>query len=437
MKTFFICSSVSCRERMFDCQKISNYFIKNGYCHTDRASKANLIIINTCSFNSEEDDGSINLINYYLRKKNKDSKMIIAGCMPVINPDRLTMIPLPDFATLIPTNLEKLDTLINPNLKFIEIREPNNISQRIVSYRPIFKKVLFYKSIFLNIFTGSRINTNFLEKFSKLFETAFMSICHLKSNINPFLLDNLGSFFYLRISKGCLGNCSYCAKKFATGTLHSKPLSEIIAEFRDGLHKKYKDFYILAEDSGCYGLDIGSNTILLLRELFNAGEKSDFRVTITNFNAQWFVKYYEELEAIFLKNANKINYLQIPIQSGSNRILKLMNRAYRIEEIKGCLLRLKNKVPNLHITTDIIVGFPSETEDDFNLTKNFIEEIGFDYLDIFEYGDRKDTFASKMTDKVTRQIIEERKLGLLLKQNRKPRFNIILKKALLLAKGLS
>lgn len=434
MKKFFICSTAACTERMLDCQKIYSYLIRNNWQSVKKVSNADLIIISTCSFGKYEDDSSIDLIQHYLKKKSRLAKIIIAGCMPKINPIRLTRIA--EFMTISPTDLCKLDNLLKPKIRFHNIEEPNRIFISEVSYRPILKKMLNCKSLLISFLNQFELRKDFFGKCIKFITKAINYTILLKSYINPFLVCNRNDLFYLRISKGCLGNCSYCGKKFATGTLKSKLPEDVINEFGKGLNLGHKKFFLLSEDVGCYGLDIGTTIIYLLKEIFRVGKKHDYQLIISNFNAHWFVKYYEEIESVLLENHSKVFYLQIPIQSGSNRILKLMNRPYRIEDIEICLLNLKKKAPSLNITTDIIVGFPGETGADFNLSKDFIKKIKFSFADIFGYEDRPNALASKMDNKIPQDIINKRLFDLLRIQNLSFKTDSIVKKIIELSKGI-
>lgn len=434
MKKFFICSTAACTERMLDCQKIYSYLIRNNWQSVKKISKADLIIISTCSFNNYEDDSSVELIKHYLRRKSKLAKLIIAGCMLKINPSRLNQ--MGEFLTISPTDLCKLDELLKSQIRFHDIEEPNRIFASEVSYKPILKKILNCKSLLNIFFNQFELRKDFFRKCKKFITKAINYTILLKSYINPFLVCNRNDLFYLRISKGCLGNCSYCGKKFATGALKSKLPEDVINEFGKGLNLGHKKFFFLSEDVGCYGLDIDTTIIYLLKEIFRVGKNYDYQLIISNFNAHWFVKYYEEIESVLLENHSKVFYLQIPIQSGSNKILSLMNRPYRIEDVERCLLDLKKKAPSLNITTDIIVGFPGETEANFNLSKNLIKKIKFSFADIFGYEDRPNTLASKMDNKIPQDIINNRLFDLLRIQNLSSRTDSIVKKIIELSKGI-
>jgi tRNA A37 methylthiotransferase MiaB len=211
--------------------------------------------------------------------------------------------------------------------------------------------------------------------------------------------------------------------------LKSKPLRDILDEFTEGINRGRKYFFLVTEDSGCYGLDLGITVIDLLRQIFDLGKGHDYKLVISNFNARWLVEYYDDLERILIENADKIHYLQIPVQSASDRILKLMNRAYGIEAITKCLLKLRHKIPALALTTDMIAGFPDEQEEDFIQSRDFLKKIQFSHVDVFAFQDRKGTQANKMANKVSQDIIELRVMELVKVQAPARSYNSVIKKA--------
>jgi threonylcarbamoyladenosine tRNA methylthiotransferase MtaB len=194
--------------------------------------------------------------------------------------------------------------------------------------------------------------------------------------------------------------------KFAVGQLESKPLDTIVNEFKSGLDQGFQRFVLIAGDVGCYGVDIGISVVELLGALFAV--EGSYKIIIKEFNAQWIVKYFQNLLQIFKQHYEKIDYIVVPVQSASNRMLRLMKRPYTIEDVKKYLNIMKAEVPGLQISTHIMVGFPGETEDDFKESLDFIKEYEFPFVDIYAYDDRPNTAASQMADKVPQDVIETR-----------------------------
>ena len=429
MKTYFISASTFCMERMLDCQKIADYLKLNGWRPAKRAGHAGLIMISTCSFGREEDESSLDYIRFYLNRKRPGAQVLIMGCLPAINPQTLS--PFKHIPTLSPTTLADIEKIVSPEaVQFAEVPEPNKISAAEVTHNVFLKKALWLRSYLVNAFRNFKPDLNTFKAGAAALGKGIRYLPVMKTHINPFLSCNRNGFYYLRISKGCLGSCSYCAKKYSTGNVHSKPFRTIINEFEAGLNAGEKRFYLLTEDVGCYGLDQQSNIVALLDAIFKAGASREFQIVISNFNARWFVKYYDDLAPLFAVHRDKITYVQIPIQSGSSRVLKFMDRHYTIEEVSSRLLDLRTRAPGINLTTDIIAGFPGETEEDFELTKEFLEKIRFQHVDIFGYEKRPHTRAGKLPGDLAPDVINRRVLALARLQNHYSSRKTIAKKIL-------
>jgi MiaB/RimO family radical SAM methylthiotransferase len=210
--------------------------------------------------------------------------------------------------------------------------------------------------------------------------------------------------FMIRISWGCISNCAYCGIKNAVGPLRSKPIEQCVREFQKGLDQGYKDFILCADNMGPYGIDIGSSFPELLDKLTNI--PGEYDILIRYLDPRWAIKYVDKLEEILKRN--KITSIDIPIQSGSSRILKLMNRYNDVETMKDTILRLKKTIPNLEIITHIIVGFPGETEEDFKQTLDFIEETNLDFGFILPFSLKTGSKAEKIEPKVPQKEIWRR-----------------------------
>ena len=370
MKTFYLCA-LGCPRRGIDSQKIYNYLESNGYAFTEDYQHANLIVISTCAFVKDREDQSIQAINYYRDNRSDHSKIIVSGCLSKISPDMIEEYKDIDF--LSPRELDNFDELIGAGIKFKDIPEPNKIYSH-----PLFADL----SAIPPKETKTRLNVRLDSEYDR---------------------DDL---FTIRLARGCLGNCSYCAIKFAAGSLESKPIREIISEFKKGLSQGHQTFTLVAGDTGCYGVDIGTSVVELLADIFKID--GAYKLVLKEFNAQWLIKYQSELETLLTTNYDKIDYIIVPVQSASDKILRLMHRPYKMENVKRCLRNLKNKIPQLKITTHIMAGFPGETEEDFQKSLDFIREFEFPYVDIYGYEDRPRTQASKLEGKIPLEVINQR-----------------------------
>jgi len=370
-KTFYVIGG-NCPRSKEDAQTIFNYFSTNGLKFAKKIKKADIICIYTCGgFNSTEEK-SIKTIQSILQKKSKNTSIIVTGCLTKINPGSICNINNIRIIDLY--NLKELDEIIHSKIKFQQIPNAGTIG----SITPLYKD----RSILDYI--------NFLKR--KIF-----------SNNNQF---NKKEIYHIRISRGCLNSCSYCSIRLAHGQLQSKPIEQIQKDFKIGLKKGYKTFTLIGQDIGCYGIDIKTNIVEILKIFFNLPGEN--KIILSDFNPKWFIRYYDQLEPIFIANHKKIESLLIPIQSGNNNILKSMQRGYKIEEVKRCISTLKEKIPSLKIRTHILVGFPGETEEDFQQTLNLLKEIKFFSVDIFPYSDRSVTEAFKMKNKISSDVIKKR-----------------------------
>jgi threonylcarbamoyladenosine tRNA methylthiotransferase CDKAL1 len=198
------------------------------------------------------------------------------------------------------------------------------------------------------------------------------------------------------ISNGCLGNCNYCAVKFARGKLKSKPIKQIILEINQEIkNKNVKEIYLTSQDNGCYGKDISKNLIDLLKEIVKI--KGDFKIRLGMANPQYLLPMLNDLIDIYA-DKKMYKFIHIPIQSGDDDVLKDMNRGYTINEVRYIIKTFKRKIKNITIATDLIVGYPTETNSNFNNTLKLIREIKPDFINISRFGQRKNIEANKLKD---------------------------------------
>lgn len=206
------------------------------------------------------------------------------------------------------------------------------------------------------------------------------------------------------ISTGCLGNCSYCAVKAIKGELFSYPDEDILKETENAVKEGCREIWITAQDTGCYGMDIGSNLPSLLEKVLEL--KGEFKVRLGMANPQFVKKYSKELIEIF-KNEKMFRFLHIPVQSGSDSVLKAMNRVYTADEFCSIIEKIRKNVPDITISTDMIVGFPSETEDDFKESVKVIEKIKPSVLNLNRYWQMPETKAGEMKQ-LRSEVLRER-----------------------------
>lgn len=358
----------------------------NGCRITTNAKKADYIIYVTCSFKKTEEEECFRYIQKFSRYR---GELIVAGCLPAIAPSRLKQEFPGRF--LITKDLNEVDNFFPSfRTKFIETEDANKI---------LFQPPPFYFRLY------SSIKKLFLksELIKKLLKQYLPFACTNMFNRREY--PHLGAV-YLRISNGCLGNCTYCSDRKAIGNLISKPIDICRQEYKNLLEKGCRKFVFIADNVGMYGIDCNSSLPQLFQALSDVDRGINARWHIQHLHPNWLVKFKSEF--LKLVKEGKIESILCPIQSGSNRILRLMNRHYNIEEISDLFHLLKAANVNIRIYSHIMLGFPSETENDFLATLQVLKDTRFCHVAIFPYYDCYDTIASKMEYKVDKKTIFER-----------------------------
>ena len=208
----------------------------------------------------------------------------------------------------------------------------------------------------------------------------------------------------LPIAQGCLGNCSYCITKFARGNLKSYPANEMTSTFRSFVEGGAKEILVTAQDTACYGWDIGTNLQTLIRSMLEVG--GEYRVRIGMMNPNNLMRIWEGLIETF-DDRRMYRFLHIPVQSGSDSILKAMRRRYTVEDFMSLVDDVRSACPDVSIATDIICGFPGETDKDHEMSMQLIRDLRADTVNITRFSSRPGTDAATM-EQVHGRITKER-----------------------------
>jgi len=311
---------------------------------------ADLVIINSCIV-KEPTQEKIRRRTFDLLGKEK--KVILAGCMPRINEKKLKH-----------ENLFLLDT---SHIKDIV-------------------------ALIQDIIQGNYKQEKYLSKRNEL-----------KLNLPKILNEKLIGI--TQISQGCLGECSYCNVRIIKGTLFSYPKEEILSSIKRDLEAGCREIWLTSQDNASHGNEEGKYSLPgLLKEILEL--RGNFFVRVGMMNPNNVLKILPELIEIY-KHPKIFKFLHIPIQSGSNKILKAMKREYRKEDILKLISEFKKQIPSITISTDIIVGFPTETEKDFKETYGLIKQIKPEILNSSKFWPRPGTPAAKLK-KVNRKIVIKR-----------------------------
>ncbi|MFA5141852.1 MAG: radical SAM protein [Candidatus Woesearchaeota archaeon] len=364
-KTFCMHNDDVCiRLRLFG-EEIRALLIENEWIECKQDS-AEFLFINTCAFLRKAEDKAISKIKNLNLAKPNSQNIIVFGCLPRINPERLKLAH---------------------DGEIIMVRD---ISEFMAKFG--FKK----KPCAIGHVVEDR-----KEFLPKIYRTLNRLLLH-----DPYLtyLYDKEKVYHLKISQGCLGNCSYCSEKFARGKLSSKPIHEIITEFEKGLSKGYRIFSLSSDDTGVFGWDRGENISQLLEKLLSYNE--EFKIVLTEFNPHGLLKHEKEL--LPLLKSSKLIFITIPIQSGSDRILRLMNRSYQVSHVELALDQIRSVNPSIKINTHIIAGFPGETQSDYQKTYDMLDSFSFNKAKVFGYSDQPGTESSKLPGKLSIGIIDQR-----------------------------
>lgn len=365
-----------CPENMIDSARVIRFFKKNGWIVTYDHRVSDLIVFNACGITESTAKDSLNIIKKIQKEKKKSSKFIVWGCLPKIDPNALMQVYNgPCFG-------EKEIATFNHFAYLNSYIEEINANYLIPKYS-------LYKY-------GNSFFSLFIQK------TILKYYRYLGRIINVYAGTQEGNQknFFIKVATGCDGNCTFCAVRNSRGYIRSKPIEKIMCEFREGSKKGFKRFTLLGTDLGPYGIDLGYKLVHLLNEM--TSEKGNYKIALRNVNPFFLKKMLSELIPIF--KSNKIWFMSCAVESGSNRILKLMNRKYCIEEFKECMQDIQNVSPKTLFRTQIMVGFPTETEQDFRESMRLLDEVVFDFVEVYKYSERPRTLALSMQGQIPQKI---------------------------------
>ncbi|MFH1427100.1 MAG: tRNA (N(6)-L-threonylcarbamoyladenosine(37)-C(2))-methylthiotransferase MtaB [Patescibacteria group bacterium] len=343
--------TLGCKVNQYDSAKLESMLKQAGFLSVK--NKANLAIINTCCVTKTAISKCKRMINK-ARKESPKAKIIITGCWPVVYYNEVKM--------------------LNPDIVF-------GINQ----FDILLEKI---KSTKLQI-TNKSQSRNFGTK----------------------LQTRLKSRYFLKIQDGCEQFCTYCIIPYTRGKLKSRPMAEVVEEVKEAVRGGYKEIVVSGIHLGLYGKTHKTkntkhkiNLVMLLNRLIKI--KNLGRIRLSSIEV---TEVGDDLIKFIAESNKKIcKHLHIPLQSGSNKILKLMNRPYLIKDYELRIKKIKNIITDIAITTDIIVGFPGETKKDFQDTYNFVKKIKFSRLHVFPFSAHEKTPAYKLSNKVDKKKIDER-----------------------------
>ena len=353
-KKYFL-RTYGCQMNVHDSEEIRSYLERLGLEETLNIEEANVIVLNTCAIRENARDKVIGFLGkcHYLKKNHNDVFIVLAGCM----------CEQPDFVKLIQEKYSFVDLLIGThNIQDL----PHLLTTK-------------FKEQEIEVYSESDEVIEGIQYKRDSKYTAWINIMY-----------------------GCDKFCTYCIVPYTRGRERSRQKNKIIKEVEELIKEGYKEVTLLGQNVNAYGKDIGEKFSDLLESVAKTGIERIRFVTSHPWN------FTDEMIDVISKYKNIMPYIHLPIQSGSNEILKRMNRRYTKEEYLELFHKIKEKIPNVSITTDIIVGFPNETREDFEETLDVVKTCEFDGAYTFIFSPREGTPAARMEDKVSMEEKEKR-----------------------------
>ena len=357
-KKYFL-RTYGCQMNVHDSEEIKYYLEALGYEAVEELEKADIVVLNTCAIRENAKDKVFGYLGRckHLKKENPNLIIAIAGCL-MQQPKEIEEIHNRHQYIDIIIGTHNLSEL--PNL----IEEANNKKEQNIE-----------------VYSNSDV----------VFE-------NVKYNRDSKISA------WINIIYGCDKFCTYCIVPYTRGRERSRKMEEVLEEVKSLKEQGYMEITLLGQNVNAYGkdLNLGYDFATLLENVAKIGIPRIRFVTSHPWN------FTDRMVDVIAKYDNIMPYVHLPIQSGSDEILKRMNRKYTIEEYKSLFDQIKRKVKNVSITTDIIVGFPNETDEDFQKTLDIVNYCKFDGAYTFIFSPREGTAAAKMEDKVPMQVKEER-----------------------------
>ena len=363
MDKFYYIYTYGCQMNVHETEKLAGILEKRDYKRAESAETADIIVFNTCCIRESAEQkilGNIGAVKP-LKKKNKNLIVAVCGCMSQQK----------DMAANLKKKFPFIDIVFGAN----NVEFFGEYLDEFLKQRKFVNQVIDDKSYIENI---DKINV---------------------------VRDN-SLYAYVNIMYGCNNFCTYCIVPYVRGREKSRKPQEIYDEVKNLLAIGYKVITLLGQNVNSYGLDDSTDGV----------DFAQLLDTIANFDGDFELRFMtshpkdlsDKLIEVMAKNDKISKSLHLPVQAGSDKVLKAMNRSYNITHYKNLIKKLRQAIPNITLSTDIIVGFPGETEQDYQATVDLVKEIKFHNAFVFMYSKRKGTIAEKMEDQVPLNVKRER-----------------------------
>lgn len=343
--------SLGCKVNLYESEYITDQFQKAGYEIVPFQEIADVYIINTCSVTNTSDVKSRKVIHQAIRR-NPDACIVAIGCFIEANHDY---------------HEDGVDILLG-----------NANKSKVLEYVERYWQTKQKANYFV---------TPIPEKFDDMTMSTFLGRTRA----------------FIKIQDGCENFCSYCIIPYVRGKCRSKNSQTVLEEIQNYVQHGYKEVVLTGIHTGNYGVDLGTDFAALLREIVKINELVRLRISSIEIT-----ELTDEVLQIIRDNDVIVDHLHIPLQAGSDKILRLMNRKYDLAYFKQKMEQIREIRPDISLTTDIIVGFPFETEEDFQDTLSFVREVQFSKVHVFPYSRRSGTVAADMAEQVPGDVKKDR-----------------------------
>ncbi|UCC58074.1 MAG: tRNA (N(6)-L-threonylcarbamoyladenosine(37)-C(2))-methylthiotransferase [Candidatus Bathyarchaeum sp.] len=329
--------SFGCSANLADGEVIAGCLSGAGFDIVEDPQDAEILLYNTCAVKSPTENRIIGI----LRSAPGDKRLVVTGCLPLINFERLK-------------NEVEFDGVTGPapGARIVEVIRRVDGGEKVVYLGGISRPSLFLPRVPVN---------------------RLVSV--------------------VPINYGCLGECSYCCVFFARGQLKSNLIPEIVERVKQDLNSGAKEVWLTSQDTACYGKDVGTSLADLLRRVCEI--EGNFFVRVGMMTPNQVMGILDELIEAY-KGEKIFKFLHLPVQSGDDDVLKLMNRRYTVNEFKEIAHAFREEIPRITLSTDVICGFSGESREAFERTKNLIREIQPEIVNVSKFFSRPRTAAEKL-----------------------------------------
>lgn len=340
--------TLGCKVNNYETEAISELFKKAGYTRVNFEDIADVYVINTCTVTNTGDRKSRKMIRQAIRR-NPDAIVCVTGCYAQTKPNEIAQI-------------EGVDIIIGTNGR-------ERIVDLVEQYRKNREPITFVKDVFRDV----------------EFENLPVMFYESRTRAN------------LKIQEGCYNFCTFCIIPFARGKMRSKKPEDVIREIQNLVNHGHLEIILTGIHTGGYGVDFDNYDLADLISDIESNVNGIKRLRISSIEIS---QISDKMINVMKKSKILANHLHIPLQSGSDTVLQRMNRKYTTNEYYAKIEEIRSHFPDIAITTDVIVGFPGETEEEFQETYSFIKKVGYSSLHVFPYSKRSGTKAARMANQI-------------------------------------